>query len=44
MILTNKNQEPFIDLKMHNDQAFFDGLFDLIVRTVDELEGTLQHA
>jgi uncharacterized protein (TIGR02391 family) len=42
--LTGKNQEPFIDLKMHNDQAFFDGLFDLIVRTVDELEGTLQHA
>jgi hypothetical protein len=41
--LMGKSQEPFIDLRMHNDQAFFDGLFDLIIRTADELEGTLQH-
>jgi uncharacterized protein (TIGR02391 family) len=36
-----KHQEPFIDVKTRNDQAFFDALFALVVRIADELEGTL---
>jgi len=40
--LMGKNQELRIDLRMHNDQAFFDGLFNLVVQTANELEGTLQ--
>jgi hypothetical protein len=37
-----KHQELRMDLNVHNDQAFFDGLFDLVVRTTDELTETLQ--
>lgn len=37
-----KNQEPRVDLRVHNDQAFFDALFDLVARTADELGATLQ--
>lgn len=37
-----KNQEPHIDIQMHNDQPFFDALFDLVVRVADELGETLQ--
>ncbi len=37
-----KNQHPIIDLRMHNDQAFFDALFDVVARTVGELDETLQ--
>lgn len=37
-----KHRNPTIDLRVHNDQAFFDALFDLVVRTADELEDTLQ--
>jgi len=40
--LAGKDQEPRVDLRAHNDQAFFDALFDLVVRTVDELGRTLQ--
>lgn len=40
--LTGKNREPRIDFRMCNDQAFFDALFDLVARTADELEETLQ--
>lgn len=39
--LEGKNQEPRIDLRMHNDQVFFNALFDLVMQTSDELEGTL---
>lgn len=37
-----KNQEPRVDLRVHNNQAFFDALFDLIAQTAGELEATLQ--
>lgn len=37
-----KNQEPYVDFKLHNSQAFFDGLFDVIKRTAEELEQTLK--
>jgi uncharacterized protein (TIGR02391 family) len=37
-----KNQEPRVDLRVHNNQAFFDALFDLVAQTVDELGATLQ--
>ena len=37
-----KDQELRIDLQTHNDQPFFDALFDLVVRVADELEETLQ--
>jgi uncharacterized protein (TIGR02391 family) len=40
--LKGQKREPFIDLKTRNDQAFFAALYDLVVRTADELEGTLQ--
>ncbi len=40
--LEGKNQEPRLDLRMYNDQAFFDALFDLVMQTLSELEGTLQ--
>jgi uncharacterized protein (TIGR02391 family) len=40
--LTGKNREPRIGFQMCNDQAFFDALFDLVARTADELEETLQ--
>jgi uncharacterized protein (TIGR02391 family) len=37
-----KNRNPTIDLRICNDQTFFDTLFDLVVRTADDLEDTLQ--
>jgi len=40
--LVGKNQEPRIDLRIHNDQSFFDTLFELVKRTADELEQTLR--
>lgn len=40
--LSGKNQEPNIDLKMRSDESFFEGLYDLVVRTVEELDATLQ--
>lgn len=40
--LRGKNQEPRVDFLMHNDQGFFDALFDLVVRTANALEDTLQ--
>ena len=40
--LKGKRAEPYIDLTLRNDQAFFDALFDLVARTVDELDSTLQ--
>jgi uncharacterized protein (TIGR02391 family) len=40
--LVGKVQEPCVDLKINNSRAFFDELFDLISRTVELLEGTLQ--
>lgn len=41
-LLVGKNQEPRIDLRISNDQRFFDTLFELVLRTGDELEETLQ--
>lgn len=40
--LAGKNQEPRIDLRVRNDQAFFDAMFDLLVQVSDELASTLQ--
>ena len=40
--LLGKNQEPYADLRVYNDQRFFDALLDLIGWTADELEATLQ--
>lgn len=40
--LAGKKQEPRVDLRLHNDQGFFDTLFDIVVRAVDELDETLQ--
>ena len=37
-----KNRNPTADLRIYNDQAFFDAVFDLVMRTAEELEGTLQ--
>jgi uncharacterized protein (TIGR02391 family) len=37
-----KNQEPRVDLRVHNNQAFFNALFDLVARTADELGETLR--
>ncbi len=39
--LVGKNQIPMVDLRTHNSQAFFNALFDLIVRTTDKLEESL---
>lgn len=39
--LSGKYQEPRIYLRSHNDQSFFDTLFELVKRTADELEQTL---
>jgi uncharacterized protein (TIGR02391 family) len=39
---SGKNREPTIDLRTTNDQAFFDRLFDLVARTDQELEDSLQ--
>jgi uncharacterized protein (TIGR02391 family) len=39
---SGKYQEPRVDLRLHNDQEFFDALFDLLVRTSEELDDTLQ--
>jgi hypothetical protein len=36
-----KNQEPRVDLQIHNDQKFFDNLFLVVKRAVDELKETL---
>ncbi len=40
--LAGKSQEPRVDLRIYNDQAFFDTLFDLVMQTVNDLETTLQ--
>jgi uncharacterized protein (TIGR02391 family) len=40
--LSGKRQEPRIDLRIHNDQPFFDELFTLVVRVADELGETLR--
>ena len=40
--LLGKDQEPHADLRVHNDQGFFDAVFDLVARTARELEMTLQ--
>ena len=40
--LAGKSQEPIVDLRIYNDQAFFDALFDLVMQTVSDLEATLQ--
>jgi len=37
-----KDQDPQVDLQAHNDQPFFDALFDIVVRVADELGETLQ--
>jgi uncharacterized protein (TIGR02391 family) len=39
---SGKKREPTIDLRNTNDQAFFGGLFDLVARTDQELEDSLQ--
>ena len=39
---TGKRRDPTIDLRVRNDQKFFKALFDLVMRTADELEETLQ--
>ena len=38
---TGKNRNLLIDLRMHNDQKFFDALFDLVKRTSEQLEEML---
>jgi hypothetical protein len=40
--LSGKRQEPRIDMRLHNDQPFFDSLLDLVVRVADELGETLR--
>jgi hypothetical protein len=40
--LSGKNQEPYLDLRLHNEQEVFDAVFDLVVTTADQLEETLQ--
>jgi len=40
--LVGKDREPRIDLRTHNDQAFFDALFEIVARAAEELERTLQ--
>jgi hypothetical protein len=40
--LLGKDQEPHADLRVHNDQDFFDAVFALVARTARELEATLQ--
>jgi uncharacterized protein (TIGR02391 family) len=40
--LMGQGREPTIDLKVRNDQGFFDALLRLVARTVDELQATLQ--
>jgi uncharacterized protein (TIGR02391 family) len=37
-----KDQEPHIDLQSHNDQPFFDALYEIVVRVAEELGDTLQ--
>jgi len=39
---TGKKSNPAIDLRTHNDQAFFEALFALLERVVDELGQTLR--
>ena len=39
--LHDSRQGPQVDLKVKNDQRFFDDLFDLVQRTSDQLEATL---
>jgi len=39
--LFGKNQEPRVNLRLHNDMRFFDALFVLVKRAADELEQTL---
>jgi uncharacterized protein (TIGR02391 family) len=41
---SGSNRNPTVDLATHNDQAFFDALFDLVVRVADEFEETLDQA
>ncbi len=39
-----KRRDPFADIRTHNDQTFFDSLYDLVASVVDDLEETLHHA
>jgi uncharacterized protein (TIGR02391 family) len=39
---SGKKRDPAIDLRTSDDQAFFDSLYELVVRTADNLEDTLQ--
>jgi uncharacterized protein (TIGR02391 family) len=39
---SGRKRDPVIDLRTSNDQAFFDSLYELVVRTADNLENTLQ--
>lgn len=39
-----KHRDPFADIRIHNDQAFFDSLYELVASVVDDLEETLQYA
>jgi uncharacterized protein (TIGR02391 family) len=36
-----KNQEPVVDIRMQNNRAFLDSLFETIMRASNELEATL---
>ena len=40
--LVGKDQDPEVDLQAHNDQSFFDALFDVVIRVAEELGDTLQ--
>lgn len=40
--LSGKAQEPIVDLRLYNDQRFFDALFELVKRVTDELGQTLR--
>jgi uncharacterized protein (TIGR02391 family) len=40
--LDGKAQEPVVDLRLCNDQEFFDALFDLVRHVADELAQTLR--
>lgn len=39
-----KDRDSFADIRIYNDQAFFDSLYELVTSVVDDLEETLQHA
>ncbi len=40
--LAGKDREPRADLRIHNDQAFFDALLAILARVVEELDDTLR--